>query len=266
MKCVYSSKAWAVALAMWLGLASGMANASSSSTSYESGGPTLQLGIAGGVYDWTTQTIVSSSSSFSLYAFLYPNEKNLLSDTYFLSMAVTPQTSTEVNLGSFTYNGNAVNVTSDMTYGTPPIDAFSSSYDPGDLKPHGVFPTYFSEVGFTFDDNNKSGAFNTQDYPGLGPQPVVPGKKVMYYNLFTIDISNLAVGYAIHFDLYNTKLCEKTKGSCAGTADTDITQFAPFSHDAQSMTMVPEPEAYAMLLTGLFLLGFTARRRKTYIT
>lgn len=223
--------------------------------------PTLQLGIAGGIYDSTTQTVVSSGPTFALYAYLLPNSGNTILDTYYLSMAVTPQISTPANLGSFTYNGDNVNVTSDMTYGTPPIDLYSSSSDPGDLAPHSQFPTYFKEAEFSFSSGSQSAAFNTQDHPSWGPQ----SGSGMYYNLFNIDTSNLASGYAIHFDLYNTKLCAKGKGQCAGTTDTDITQFAPFSHDAQSatsVTAIPEPETYAMLLAGLCLLGFMARRRK----
>lgn len=247
MKRTFSSHLRVVALTMWLGLAAGAANAV----------PVLQLGIEGGTYDWSTETIVSTSPSFSLYAFLNPNSGNLLSDTYYLSMAITPQVSTPADLGSFTYNSTTVNITSDMTYGRPPIDTFGD--DSGDLAPHGVFPTYFKEVEFSFDSSNQSGIFNTQDNPTWGPQ----SGSGMYYNLFSIDTSNLAVGYAIHFDLYNTKLCINGKGSCDGSGDVDITQFAPFSHDAQSMTsVVPEPETYAMMLAGLGLLGFSARRRK----
>jgi len=250
MKHTYFSRIGLVALTMWLGLFAGTANAI----------PTLQLGITGGTYDWSTQTVVSTSPSFSLYAYLLPDAGNTTTDKYYLSMALTPQVSTSANLGSFTYNGNTVNATTDMTYGTPPIDAFSSSYDPGDLAKHGVFPTYFKEVEFSF-GSNQSGAFNTQDHPTWGPQ----AGSGMYYNLFSIDTTNLADGYAIHFDLYNTKLCPNSTGQCAYTTDTDITQFAPFSHDAQSMgsvSPVPEPQTYAMLLVGLGLIGFTTRRRK----
>lgn len=226
--------------------------------------PTLQLGIAGGSYDSTTQTVVSSGSSFALYAFLLPNASNTIYDTYYLSMALTPTISGSANLGSFTYNGNPVNVTSGMTYGTPPIDAFSSNWDPGDLAPHSIFDTYFKEVGFSF-SSGQSAVFNTQDHPTWGPQP----GSGMYYQLFSMDTSNLASGYAIHFDLYNTKLCTNSSGSCGGPTDTDVTEtdtditkFAPFSHDAQSAMSIPEPETYAMLLAGLGLMGFVARRRR----
>lgn len=251
MKHTFFSRMGAVALTVWLGFAAGTANAI----------PTLQLGIAGGTYDWSTQTIVSTSPVFSLYAFLKPDSGNTLGDTYYLSMALTPQLSTTTNLGSFTYNGNTVNATTDMTYGTPPVEAFSA-FDPGDLSKHGMFPTYFKEVGFSFSSASQSALFNTADHPSWGPQT----GSGMYYKRFDIDTSNLASGYQIHFDMYNTAIyrtCSKKTGIC--TSDTDITQFAPFSHDAQSgksVSPVPEPETYAMLLVGLGLIGFTARRRK----
>lgn len=222
--------------------------------------PVLQLGIEDGIYDSTPQeqTVFSSGSSFALYAFLAPNAGNTIDDTYYLSMALTPAISGSADLGSFTYNGNTVSVTSDMTYGTPPIDAFSSNWDPGDLAPHSLFPTYFKEVEFSFSSSNESAVFDTQLNPSSGPQSGTG----MYYQLFNIDTSNLASGYAIHFDLYNTKLCNRNQGQCNGATDTDITRFAPFSHDAQSAMSIPEPETYAMLLAGLGLMGFVARRRR----
>ena len=72
----------------------------------------------------------------------------------------------------------------------------------------------------------------------------------MYYAALTIDTSLLDTDYVIHFDLYNTKL--KRGG------DIDVTQFAPFSHDAQSAA-VPEPST--VLLLGSGLVGLWASRR-----
>lgn len=40
-------------------------------------------------------------------------------------------------------------------------------------------------------------------------------------------------------------------------------QITSLSQEATTITTVPEPESYAMLLTGLGLMGFTLRRRKT---
>ena len=215
--------------------------------------PTLQLGVAGGSYDSATETIFSSGPSFALYAFLTPDSQNLLGDTYYLSMALTPPTSAPATLGSFSYNGNTVNVTGDMTFGNPPIDSFFP-----ELPSHGVFDTYYKEVAFAFSSADQSGVFNTQDHPSWGPQT----GSGMYYTRFDIDTTNLASGYEIHFDLYNTNLVEKCMGNQGCSLDGN-TQFAPFSHDAQSFTTpVPEPEIYAMLAAGLGLMGFVARRRK----
>ncbi len=221
--------------------------------------PTLQLGIQGGSYDLASETIFSAGPSFALYALLKPNGSNTLGDTYYLSMAVTPQVLVPTDLGSFTVNGSTFNVTTDMVLGTPPIDAFSSGHDAGDLPAHGVFPTYFAEIEFSFSAANQSGIFNTQDNPSWGPQ----AGSGMYYSLFNIDTSNLGGGYEIHFDLYNTKLCTSGSGQCAGDTDTDVTKFAPFSHDAQSFTSpVPEPGIYAMLGIGLGLMGWVGRRKR----
>lgn len=229
----------------------------SSASMLASAVPTLQLGIVGGTYNSATQTIVSSGPNFALYAFLQPNSSNTIGDTYYLSMALTPQVTTAGSLGSFTVNGNTINATSDMTYGTPPIDTLFVGRDAGDLAPHSIFPTYFRELGFGFSSSNQTGVFNTQDHPSWGPQSGVG----MYFQRFDINTSNLASGYAIHFDLYNTMLCINGRGNCGGTGDIDITQFAPFSHDAESASSVPEPGTMLLLGLGLLGVGFARKNR-----
>ena len=217
--------------------------------------PMLQLGIAGGTYNTATQTIVSSGPVFSLYAFLTPgNNSNTLADTYYLSMALSPQVSATTNLGSFTVNGNTINATSDMVYGTPPLDSTLFS-DPGDLSSHGMFPTYFTQMGFMFNSTNQSGIFNTQDNPSFGPQ----SGSGMYFQRFDINVSGLTNGFAVHFDLYNTRLC--TRRNCT-PGDIDVDQFAPFSHDAESITNVPEPNTLILLGLGLLGLGLARKRAK----
>ena len=178
-------------------------------------------------------------------------------------MALVPSTSTSGSYGSFVVNGTTINVTSDMTYGIPPLETVlgGAAFDPGDLAAHGIFPTYFAESKFNFSSSNQSGLYNTADSAGSGPQ----AGSGMYFKKFDVDISGLSLNYGIHFDLYNETLissCKKTQNCTVG--DIDVNKFAPFSHDAEGrvVTSVPEPETYAMLVAGLGLMGFVARRRK----
>jgi PEP-CTERM motif len=231
--------------------------------------PVLQLGIAGGTYDAATQTIMASGNSFSLYAYGLATGNNAASTStnYYLSMALMAPATSPGSFGSFTMsvNGGApttIGATSGMTYGTAPLETTASlqGHDAGDLALHGIFPTYFAERGFQFSASQQSARFNTQDHPGWGPQSGTG----MYYVRFDFDISGLDAGRGLHFDLYNETIssCGK-KGTCTGV-DIDVKNFAPFSHDAQAMvtTPIPEPETYAMLLAGLGLMGFVARRRR----
>lgn len=227
--------------------------------------PTLQLNIAGGTYDSATQTIMASTNSFSLYAYGLASGNNAVSLTekFYISMALVPATNAPGSFGSFTVNGASINVTSDMTYGTAPIEGISSlqGHDSSDLSQHGIFPTYFAEKQFTFSSpsTQQSGIFNTQDHAGWGPQAGTG----MYYQRFDFNIAGLASGLGLHFDLYNETIRVCGKGGNCTPGDVDVNKFAPFSHDAQGMvTAIPEPETYAMLLAGLGLLGFAARRRK----
>ena len=227
--------------------------------------PTLQLDIAGGTYNVADQSIFASSNTFSLYAYGLasgPKPVDLL-DKFFISMALVPQTTTPGSYGSFVVDGITVNVTSDMIAGGPPLDITfeaTTNFDAHDLAKHGVFPTFFTERGFFFSAADQSAVYNTQDVAGSGPQL----GEGMYYKKFDFDISGLAPGLGIHFDLYNIELINRCKGKTCTVTDIDVDEFAPFSHDAAGYvtTPIPEPETYAMLLAGLGLMGLVARRRK----
>src|SRR3990172_941005 len=189
-------------------------------TGYAVAYPTLQLDIKDGYYDSSTETIVASDNRFTLSALLIPDFKNSLTDTYYISAALVPKIGpVGEDLGTFSFNGgitsfnrsstikNVIDVTGDMVYGVPPFETavtqLKDQYG-GDLPKHDIFYTYFAEFGFEFSSSNKGTPYNTQDDAGDGPTPNPGG--AMYFANFTVDVTDLDHAYAIHFDLYNTKL------------------------------------------------------------
>jgi len=203
--------------------------------------PVLQLDIEGGYYDSTHEDVVTESEQFTLYALGKGGKKNGVTDadlvgpdalTFYLSIALDPQVTSNENLGSFQINGTTID-TADMTYGGSP------------LPTHGVLNTYIYEVGFNFDAANVSGQYNVQDDPG--GIHAYNGGKSLYYEAFNIDLSGLVAGINLHFDLY--------------TFDNGKLVKAPFSHDASThrTVEVPEPASIALLLFGVVGLGVVRR-------
>jgi len=222
--------------------------------------PILQLDIAGGSYDTTTETIVTSSNSFTVYAYATPSGQasasELLGTRFYLSIALTPKTGpTPASLGSFTVNGHLYNATSDMTYGVPPVEAnLGAGSDPGDLSPHDIFNTFFVEVPFQLAAANTSGAYDTALHPGQGP---IAGHD-MFYAAFNVDKSALSSSVQLHFDQY-TKFEGHNRGN---VGDLDIAIHAPFSHDAGTIPgkPVPEPTAAMVFAIGLGAARYAGRR------
>lgn len=235
--------------------------------------PNLQLDIVDGSYDTVTETTVATTDPFTLVALL--QDAAMLGDDFYLSMAVIPsqlQSTPGPELGQFSFTVDTttttVNVTSDMTYGTPPIEIYSGNPD-GDLSPHGIFDTYFYEYGFNFDGNNTVDAYNTAD----SNDPDANGE-ILYSFEASVDTQLLEDGYEIHFDLYNKTANDKRSIVIDGFTyyDLDPTEFAPFSHDAESGDgdgggggggdlPVPEPGTLVLLGCGLLSLAGVARRK-----
>ena len=206
--------------------------------------PILQLGIGGGSYDGTTETIVTSSNTFTLYAYAKAtgNKAIDVNESHFVSIALTPQIGPGPEpFGSFQFEGSSYDIDSpEVMYGNPPLEDYLDK-DPGDLSTHGQFPTYYMEYEFLFSSSMTTGTVNTQDSPSHVP---TGSGSDLYFAAFEVDVTNLLPGYGLHFDLYNAKL--KNNG------DVDIDNFAPFSHDAGTVaSTVPEPSILLLLLTAL---------------
>ena len=236
--------------------------------------PDLQLNITGGIYDNVTETvIVTGGTTATVNAYMDVTGKNALTDTYALSVALSPQTGPDnVDLGSFVIAGISVDVTDDMVYGVPPLETvWTQDSDPGDLATHSIFDTFFKELSFSFDATSMTASVNTQDTPGYDPTSNVGSD--LYYKQFAIDTSALAEDIALHFDLYNLKICADTKGQCQVVDDADQSNFAPFSHDAEWRPVgfeppppapgIPEPAPLALVALGGILLGWMTRKKRT---
>lgn len=236
--------------------------------------PTLQLSIAGGSYDSGTQTIVTSSDTFTLSAYWSAQGRTHTPspNSFYVSVAVLDEngnglTNTSASLGSIVFNGTAINVTSDMVYGVPPLDSAQGA-DPGDLASHGIYETFFYQSAvFAFDTGTNVGQFDTEDCASLGGANCTPDmSKIGYRKDFLVDATGLADGYKLHFDLYSTKaVCPPGKKNVPCVVDTDINDFAPFSHDAEfdgttAITEVPEPASIALL--GAALIGVVTISRR----
>jgi hypothetical protein len=228
--------------------------------------PLLQLDIAGGQYDTDTKTIVATSNPFTLFAILTPGRHDptlLLDKTYYISAAVSPAWGGD--LGSFTWNGSQVDVTGDMVYGKPPIEAFGELQvaDHGDLVNHqgDLYPTFFTEFAFQFSSLSRINTYDSSlDRSGPVNNPI--GES--YLAAFAVDTTNLNPNFVIHFDLYNdlVKACGAEESgivSDPNCLDIDIRNYAPFGNDAQSP---PVPEPASMLLLGGGLVAGAIRKRQ----
>jgi len=218
--------------------------------------PYLQLDADPAIYlGVPVESILATEAEFTLYALVNSNDSAFnLTETFYLSAAVTPrqdEIDPAPDLGSFVLGSLTIDVTGDMVYGTPPLDV---DLDPKDLADHGIFETYYYEQPFTLDPAKTTGLYNSQDTPG---GPSVAGSD-LYYQDFEVDVSGVASGYTIHFDLYTMKTIERQ-----GELVNVIADFAPFSHDLET---VPTPGALMLGVMGIGMVNSFLRRKRSFVS
>ena len=245
-----------------------------SGTSLATAIPNLQLDILGGTYDSATQTIIAPGNSFTLYAYLLKADQGNypLNDTYYISAALVPPSGNPVpNPGTFTFNSYYFNTAYNGTHlyntvdllkddyadnGVPPHYDAIQGFDTGDLEQHNIFDTYFKEFKFILRESRQISPYDTVDRATKGTPIQLTGSG-MYYAKFQVNTSNLAPGYAIHFDIYTLK-------PTVPDGNYTVNHYAPFGYDAQSLNSpapVPEPSTIMLLGSGLVGLGFWGRRK-----
>ena len=208
--------------------------------------PYLMLDADPAVYVYgDEESIVTTSSVFTLYALVNSEAPEATSDpfeleTYYLSAAIVPDpgySNPGPDLGSYVFDGSTLSVVGDMMYGTPPIEEHLKQ---NGLPSHGIYKTYFDEYSFMLNLDNKATLYNSMVTPG-GPTDNPLG--TLYYRAFEVDVSGLASGYVMHFDLY-------TLGS------PYVDKFAPISHDVTT----PVPAAVILGILGLGVVGLKLRK------
>ncbi|OGC90874.1 MAG: hypothetical protein A2W25_13170 [candidate division Zixibacteria bacterium RBG_16_53_22] len=208
--------------------------------------PAIQLFISGATYDWSEQSWIVTGNSFDLYVV----SANNIKQDVMVSMALAP--TDQPGNADINFAGDEVGL-SDWRYGYAPIDNAWWRWNGGeDLPRHGIYPTWFTEIN-TGDYGLSSNVGDVQpdsfgNYwnPATGSGGAPAGGEVKMFHVETNGIYSF-----LHFDAYTLN------------ADGSINQFAPFSHDAESIpSSVPEPGTIALMGTGLFGMAVAGLRRR----
>lgn len=211
----------------------------------------LQLYIDGATYDSVTETWVTPSSSFTLWAIGNvdgPGGKGNI-DNVRLSAAFASNETGTIMLTPTT----AIGITDPSTPGTPSVSLLNEGTIPqlGDgsfLPTHGIYGTGTNWYEYSLGDFDKTDS-PIGDFISSYPSSFTVNAGQI--NAYRVDITGEYS--SVHFDLYD----HYTSGSKVKYIN------APFSHDGEGGgSPVPEPATLSLL--GLGLVGLLGFRKKTH--
>lgn len=215
--------------------------------------PALQLGSGSGSwsYDTSSQTWVTSDNPLNLLSTAnattgngdYAWEQTGTTQTAYLIASATPKGTAGDAFDITVQNDGGMLSLYTSGYGNPPLN------DPNSLAPHGIWDTYFEVYEFQFDGP----VVTISD-----TQPGTSGTGDGYVELFDITINSISAA-GIHFDLFTVN----GDGIWDPSSADDkwlMEAFAPYSHDAETGELIPEPGAALLFGLGAIIVSRRTRR------
>lgn len=230
--------------------------------------PALQMYIEGSVYDQTTETWVVTGNSFNLWV-LAATSNNKITDNIIYDIKLTYAYNTG-DTGSVTFTPATTSNTavgSDNSTPLLPVEMLATDSDVvaaggfdgtaphmGDgsnLPAHGMYGDGKSWGGVRIGDMDLQDSLIGDYIVNPDGTPVCPencsSRVAGQVNVYVVEITGFTGG--LHFDAFDHYI------------KNDIhTVFAPFSHDAELGTPVPEPTT--LLLFGSGFLGLLFLRKR----